>query len=71
MAGSQAVALMFIIFIAYYLVSCWRKLVFLLAVIVISVFGFGIFMLAELFNGEPPPTQGDQFVKTGTTSQQR
>ena len=70
MAGSQAVALMFIIFIAYYLVSCWRKLVFLLAVIVISVFGFGIFMLAQIFNSEPP-TQGDQFVKTETTSHQR
>ena len=70
MAGSQAVALMFIVIIAYYLVSCWRKLVFLLAVVVISVFGFGIFMLAEMLNSEPP-TQGDQFVKTETTSHQR
>ena len=70
MAGNQAVALMFIIFIAYYLVSCWRQLFFLLAVVVISVFGFGIFMLAQMFNGEPP-TQGDQFVKTEITSHQR
>ncbi|TCC05141.1 hypothetical protein [Kribbella soli] len=61
---------MFIIVIAYYLASCWRQLVFLLAVVVISIFGFGIFMLDQLLNGEPP-TQGDQFVKTETNSHQR
>ncbi|MEV5964425.1 hypothetical protein AB0L70_21820 [Kribbella sp. NPDC051952] len=69
MAGSQAVALMLIIIVAYYIASYWRKLVFLLAVVVISVFGFGVFMLAQVFHGEPS-TPDDQIVKTETTTHQ-
>ncbi|MEV6268698.1 hypothetical protein AB0L64_16095 [Kribbella sp. NPDC051936] len=70
MTESQGVALLFFIVLAYYIVSRWRELVFLLAVIVLSVFGFGMFMLAQMFNGEPP-TQGGQVVRTETTSHPR
>lgn len=70
MTESQGVALLFFIVLAYYIVSRWRELVFLLAVIVLSVFGFGMFMLAQMFNGEPP-IQGGQVVRTETTSDPR
>jgi len=70
MTESQGVALLFFIVLAYYIVSRWRELVFLLAVIVLSVFGFGMFMLAQMFNGEPP-AQGGQVVRTETTSDPR
>ncbi|MET9272447.1 hypothetical protein [Kribbella sp. NPDC003557] len=71
MAESQAVALVFIVVIAYYLVSYWRKLIAFLAVVLLSVFGFGIFTLAQIVKGDDPPTDGDQVVKTETTTHPR
>ncbi|WP_410787340.1 hypothetical protein [Kribbella sp. C-35] len=70
MAASQAVALILIVIVAYNIACYWRKLVFLLAVLVISFCGFGIYALAQTLRGEPP-TPGDEFVKTETASYQR
>jgi|RhiMethySRZTD1v2_1073278.scaffolds.fasta_scaffold385477_1 hypothetical protein len=71
MAETQAVvALVSSVVIAYYVVSRWRALASFLVFIVLAVFVFGVFMLVQTFNGEPP-TQGDQVVKTETTSHPR
>ncbi|MFC6156865.1 hypothetical protein [Kribbella jiaozuonensis] len=70
MAASQAVALVLIVVLAYYIVSYRRQLAFLIAIVVISVFLFGAFTIAELFHGEPFAAS-NEFVQKQSTSQQR
>jgi hypothetical protein len=68
--NQAAIGLAMSVLVAYYIATYWRTLVFLVAVLVISVFGFGLLMLAQVIHGGSL-TPGDHFVKTETTSHQR
>jgi cytochrome c-type biogenesis protein CcmH/NrfG len=55
MAGNQVLALILIAFAAYFIVTYLKKIVFLLTVLLVTVFCFGIYSIVDAIHTELRP----------------
>jgi hypothetical protein len=55
MAGNQGFALILIVFAAYFIATYWKKILFFLAVLSITVFCFGIYGIVDTIHGDLRP----------------